>query len=60
MALGQQAQQTSLPELNLTEPLNLMEGEWRQLKYHDLRKRHFDTKEDLRHGVGGANWGIAI
>lgn len=40
--------------------LNLMEGEWRQLKYHDLRKRHFDTKEDLRHGVGGANWGIAI
>lgn len=40
--------------------LNLMEGEWRQLKYEDLQQRHFDTKEDLRQGVRGANWGMAI
>lgn len=40
--------------------LNLMEGEWRQLKYHDLEQRHFESKEDLRQAVGGANWGIAI
>ena len=40
--------------------LNLMEGEWRQLKYHDLPERHFDNREDLRQAVGGANWGAAI
>ncbi len=40
--------------------LNLMEGEWRQLKYHDLQERHFETKEDLRRAVGGATWGMAI
>lgn len=40
--------------------LNLMEGEWRQLKYHDLRERHFETKEDLRRAVGDANWGMAV
>ena len=28
-----------------------MEGKWRQLKYHDLQERHFETKEDLRRGV---------
>lgn len=40
--------------------LNLMEGAWQQLKYHDLQVRHFETKEELRRGVGEANWGIAI
>lgn len=40
--------------------LNLMEGEWRQLKYHDLHERHFENKEDLRRAVDGANWGIAV
>lgn len=40
--------------------LNLMEGEWRRLKYHDLTQRHFENKDDLRRAVGGANWGIAI
>lgn len=40
--------------------LNPMEGQWRKLKYHDLKTRHFDHKDDLRRAVGGANWGIAI
>lgn len=40
--------------------LNLMEREWRQLKYHDLQERRFETKEELRRAVGGANWGLAI
>lgn len=40
--------------------LNWMEVQWRQLKYHALKQRHFQTKEDLRQGVRRANWGIAI
>ncbi len=40
--------------------LNPMEGKWRQLKYNDLPERHFENKEDLRRGVGGANWGVAV
>ena len=40
--------------------LNPMEGQWRKLKYHDLKIRHFDHKTELRRAVGGANWGIAL
>ncbi len=40
--------------------LNSMEGQWRKLKYHDLKTRHFDHKADLRRAVGGANWGLAV
>lgn len=40
--------------------LNPMEGKWRKLKYHDLKTRHFEHKDDLRCAVSGANWGIAI
>ncbi|MGI8748452.1 MAG: IS630 family transposase [Deinococcus sp.] len=40
--------------------LNLMEGEWRLLKYHKLPHRHQENKEELRRAVGGANWGIAV
>lgn len=40
--------------------LNPMEIQWRKLKYHNLKTRHFDNKVDLRNAVGGANWGIAI
>lgn len=40
--------------------LNLMEGAWRQLKYHELPRRHFENKSELRQAVGGANWGIEI
>lgn len=40
--------------------LNPMEGQWRQLKYHQLSQRHFQDKDDLRRAVTHTNWGIAI
>jgi len=40
--------------------LNLMEGEWRNLKYHALPRRHFENKAELRGAVENADWGIAI
>lgn len=39
--------------------LNLMEGKWRQLKYHDLPHRHQDDKEQLRQAVCASAWGCA-
>lgn len=40
--------------------LNLMEHEWRQLKYHDLPHRHQPDKDQLRQAVTTCGWGIAI
>lgn len=40
--------------------LNLMEGKWRQLKYHDLPHRHQTSKLELRQAVQQAHWGVAI
>ncbi|GGJ77600.1 hypothetical protein GCM10008939_22050 [Deinococcus aquiradiocola] len=40
--------------------LNLMEGCWRQLKYHDLLKRFYEDKPQLRAAVEGASWGRAV
>jgi len=40
--------------------LNLMEGKWRKLKYHDLPHRHQSSKQELRQAVLATHWGIAV
>lgn len=40
--------------------LNLMEGEWRQLKYHRLAERHQRNKDALRDAIRTSGWGKAV
>lgn len=40
--------------------LNLMELEWRQLKYNDLPHRHQPDKNHLRQAVTASSWGTVI